>query len=131
MQGALLTEFLAEPLYLASLTVALAPGGGEASADSGEPAGGGDALEAAALLALSRAVSSRAAAGGPCLQAPCRFCPPTLHVVPAPAADVGLYPTATRQVPSGVVSLHSDLFNLSLVSCCIQSLNTEYAGCLV
>ena len=72
------------------------------------------AMEMAALEAsLNRAVITRIAMVGHSRQGPCGLCPPSLHVVPALVADVGLYPKATRRVPSGASCCHS----LTLPAC--------------
>ena len=56
----------------------------------------------AAVRALDRAIDVRTAAVGTFLQAPFRRCPPRVYVISGPLADMGLYPTSTRTVPSGM-----------------------------
>mmetsp|Transcript_24086 Transcript_24086/g.60655 ORF Transcript_24086/g.60655 Transcript_24086/m.60655 type:complete len:471 (-) Transcript_24086:96-1508(-) len=92
LQGAILAGFLAKPIALASITVALPP----PSAQAGEAAG--LAMEAA----LRRAVIER----GRCYRSrlPDRFKlpAPEVHVVPPPDSTLGITLGNAETVPSGV-----------------------------
>eukprot|EP00877_Chromochloris_zofingiensis_P003503 jgi/Chrzof1/13153/Cz07g22010.t1 len=85
VQGALLSSVLAEPLYITSLVVSA-------------PA----ACSARCNAALQRAVADRTASLADRVQGPFRWQPPTVVVVEPLATDLGLMPTASRKVPSGV-----------------------------
>ena len=104
-QGSLLLDFLVEPLYIHSITVA-AP----ASASAGirvltanDPAATVAAPGPAALVAsLRRALDTRILPLGSRLQPPFELRPPVVAVVLALPRESCFRPTTSRSVPSGV-----------------------------
>ena len=98
-QGALLLDFLAEPLYIDSVVVASQA---RANADSSAIAAAGDEADAAhAAEALRRALVARTQSLGLRLDPPFRHCQPVVVVVPVLPSDSCFRPTASRRVPSG------------------------------
>ena len=101
LQGALLLDFLAEPLYIDSVVVATQA---HASADSSAAVASGDqaaATHAAAEEALSRALDSRTQSLAARLEPPFRRCPPVVSVMRVLPSDSCFRPSASRRVPSG------------------------------
>ncbi len=100
-QGALLLDFLAEPLHIDSIVVATPL---QARTDSIAVVAAGDeaaAAHAAAARALRRALDTRTRSLGPRLEPPFRRCPPAVAVMPVLPRDSCFRPTASRRVPSG------------------------------